>query len=137
MKKILLVFIISFDAITSAQNLSGIKICLDPGHGFIPGQAGNCGDAETKRFECYINHYVVPQLKIFLQSAGATIITTRADYDSTGTCITLTQRKAIANNNDVNFFHSVYHNTFKGTFNYTITLFKQVNTNNSPNGNSA
>ena len=104
--------------------MTGIKICLDPGHGFIPGQASNCGDAETKRFECYINHYVVPQLKVYLQGAGATVITTRADYDSTGPCITLTQRKAIANNANVDFFHSVHHNAFNGTSNYTLTLFK-------------
>ncbi len=135
-KNILFIWII-YGSILFAQNLTGIKICLDPGHGFIPGQASNCGDAETKRFECYINHYVVPQLKFYLQDAGATVITTRADYDSTGPCITLTQRKAIANNANVDFFHSVHHNAFNGTSNYTLTLFKQLNTNDCPSGNPA
>ena len=121
MKKMLFIFIIFTALIASAQNLNGIKICLDPGHGF----------------ESWINHYVVPQLRIFLQNAGASVITTRADYDSTGSCITLTQRKAIANNANVNFFHSVHHNAFLGTSNYTLALFKQLNANDCPSGNPA
>lgn len=137
MKKFFLFWIICFTAFTYAQNLTGKKICLDPGHGFIPGQASDCGDAETKRFESWMNHYVVPKLKVYLQNAGATIITTRADYDSIGPCITLTQRKTIANNANVNFFHSVHHNAFNGTSNYTLTLFKQLNTNDCPIGNPA
>lgn len=137
MKKFFCIGILCAANFIFGQNLTGKKICLDPGHGFIPGQAGNCGDAETKRFESWMNHYVVPQLKIYLQNAGATIVTTRADYDSIGPCITLTQRKTIANNANVNFFHSVHHNAFNGTSNYTLTLFKQLNTNDCPNGNPA
>jgi N-acetylmuramoyl-L-alanine amidase len=137
MIKYYVALILMLSTIISAQNLTGKKICLDPGHGFIPGQAGNCNDAETKRFESWMNHYVVPQLKIYLQNAGATIITTRADYDSIGPCITLTQRKTIANNNNVNFFHSVHHNAFNGTSNYSLALFKQISTLNCPTGNPA
>lgn len=137
MQKTLIFICIIFSTYMFSQDLSGKKICLDPGHGFIPGQASVCGDAETKRFESWINHYVVPQLKIYLQNAGATVITTRADYDSIGPCITLTQRKAIANNANVHFFHSVHHNAFNGTSNYTLVLFKQLNANSCPNGNPA
>lgn len=132
---IILFFVLSTTAYS--QSLSGIKFCLDPGHGFVPGQASVCGDAETKRFEGYINHIVVPYLKRYLLSAGATVITTRADYDSVSPCITLTQRKTIANNNNVNFFHSVHHNAFNGTSNYSLSLFKQLNANSCPNGNPA
>ncbi len=137
MIKKLIILIIVTHVFSFSQNLTGKKICLDPGHGFIPGQAANCSDAETKRFESWMNHYVVPQLKIYLQNAGATVITTRADYDSIGPCITLTQRKAIANNANVNFFHSVHHNAFQGNANYTLTLFKQLNNTDCPNGNPA
>lgn len=119
------------------QGLTGKKICLDPGHGFIPGQAYVCNDAETKRFESYINHYVIPQLKKYLQSVGVNVKTTRVDYDSVGPCITLTERKAIANNFGADFFHSVHHNAFQGTTNYSLSLFKQLNSNNCPNGNPA
>lgn len=133
----LLLLIVLNASLFFSQSLTGKKICLDPGHGFIPGQASVCGDAETKRFESWMNHYVVPQLKIYLQNAGATIITTRADYDSIGPCITLTQRKTIANNANVDFFHSVHHNAFQGNANYTLALFKQLNNNDCPNGNPA
>lgn len=119
------------------QNLTGVKFCLDPGHGFIPGQAANCSDAETKRFESWMNHYVVPELKKYLMRDGATVITTRTDYDSVGACITLTQRKTIANNANVNWFHSVHHNAYNGTSNYSLVLFKQNSTQNCPDGNAA
>ncbi len=135
--KLIVILFFLLGSIGFSQSLSGKKICLDPGHGFIPGQASNCNDAETKRFESYINHIVVPNLKRFLQGAGATVITTRADYDSVGPCITLTQRKAIANNANVDFFHSVHHNAFDGTSNYSLSLFKQLNNQNCPNGNPA
>ncbi len=137
MKKLFLALVICFTVSSLAQNLTGKKICLDPGHGFIPGQASVCSDAETKRFESWINHYVVPQLKIYLQNAGATIVTTRTDYDSIGACITLTQRKTIANNANVDFFHSVHHNAYNGTSNYSLALFKQLNTVDCPTGNPA
>lgn len=135
MKLIITIFLL-FLTIQS-QDLTGVKICLDPGHGFVPGQASQCGDAETKRFEGYINHIVVPYLKQYLLSYNATIITTRADYDSISPCITLTQRKTIANNNNVHFFHSVHHNAFNGTSNYSLSLFKQNNNSSCPNGNPA
>ncbi len=136
MKRLFLIYLV-LTSFTFGQSLAGKKICLDPGHGFPPGGAAACSDAETKRFESYVNHIVVPYLKRFLTAAGATVITTRADYDSIGTCITLTQRKTIANNNNVNFFHSVHHNAFNGTSNYSLSLFKQLNTNSCPNGNPA
>lgn len=134
--KLIITFLFLILTIQS-QDLSGVKICLDPGHGFVPGQASQCSDAETKRFESYINHIVVPYLKQYLLSYNATIITTRADYDSISPCITLTQRKAIANNNNVHFFHSVHHNAFNGTSNYSLSLFKQNNNQVCPNGNPA
>lgn len=132
------IFVLAFLFITInlfSQSLSGKKICLDPGHGFVPGQAYLCSDAETKRFESYINHYVIPHVKYYLQGAGAQVITTRADYDSIGPCITLSQREAVANNNNVHYFHSVHHNAFNGTSNYTLVLFEQLNNNDCPNGN--
>lgn len=135
MKTILILLLFSFAVY--GQAFTGKKFCLDPGHGFIPGQASNCNDAETKRFESYINHIVVPYLKKYLEKEGATVITTRADYDSIGPCITLTQRKAIANEANVHYFHSVHHNAFDGTSNYTLSLYKQNGNTICPNGNPA
>lgn len=137
MKRIFLLFIFSILVQVYPQNLAGIKICLDPGHGFIPGQAANCSDAETKRFESWINHTTVPELKKYLLSEGATVITTRTDYDSIGQCITLTARKSIANNANATWFHSVHHNAFNGASNYSLVLYKQISTALCPNGNLA
>ncbi|MCE1189220.1 MAG: N-acetylmuramoyl-L-alanine amidase [Ignavibacteria bacterium] len=136
MKKSILIIIVLFSYISVlSQNLSGIKIALDPGHGFVPGHAADCSDAETKRFESWINHCVVPYLKRYLQNDGATVITTRTDYDSVGPCITLSQRKTIANNANVDWFHSIHHNAYNGTTNYSLVLFKQVSTQVCPMGN--
>lgn len=136
MKNILIISLLLASTLWG-QAFTGKKFALDPGHGFIPGQASNCSDAETKRFESYINHIVVPYLKKYLQKEGAEVITTRADYDSVGPCITLTQRKTIANNANVHYFHSVHHNAFDGTSNYTLSLFKQNGNSSCPNGNPA
>lgn len=131
MKKILyLVLILSFTS--SAQSLAGRKFALDPGHGSP--RSATC-EPETKRFETYVNHIVVPYLKQYLISAGATVITTRADFDSLGPCITLSDREAIANNNNVEYFQSVHHNAFQGTANYSLVLFEQIRTLSCPTGN--
>ncbi len=134
MKKFFLLILL-YNFFTIGQSLTGKKICLDPGHGFIPGQAYVCNDAETKRFEGWMNHIVVPYLKRYLQKAGAIITQTRADYDSVSACITLTQRKTIANNANVDWFHSVHHNAYLGTSNYTLLLFKQLDNLSCPIGN--
>jgi len=116
----------------NAQSLQGKRIALDPGHG---SPHGTTCEPETKRFEAYINHIVVPYLKSYLQSEGAIVFTTRADYDSLGSCMTLSQRVAIANNNNADFFTSVHHNAFNGVANYSLVLFRQTNNNICPNGN--
>ncbi len=114
------------------QSLQGKRIALDPGHG---SPHGTTCEPETKRFETYVNHIVVPYLKQYLQNDGAIVITTRADYDSLGPCMTLSERVAIANNNNAHFFNSVHHNAFDGNANYSLVLYRQLNTNNCPNGN--
>ncbi len=127
------IFFISL-LITSAfsQNFTGKKFALDPGHGSP--RSATC-EPETKRFEAYVNHIVMPYLKGYLQRDGATVFSTRGDYDSLGACITLSEREAVANNNNVDFFHSIHHNAFQGTSNYSLVLFEQLNNSLCPNGN--
>ncbi|OQY75838.1 MAG: hypothetical protein B6D45_05020, partial [Ignavibacteriales bacterium UTCHB3] len=115
-----------------SQNFTGMKFCLDPGHG---SPHGSTCEPETKRFEAYVNHIVMPYLKQFLRNDGATVISTRADYDSLGPCMTLSEREAVANNNNVDFFHAIHHNAFNGTANYSLVLFEQLNGDACPNGN--
>lgn len=86
-----------------AQDLSGLSICLDPGHG-----AGNTNQGPTGLREADINLGVALFLKDFLKSAGIdTVLLTRVD-DSTNP--SLSQREALANSFGVDWFHSVHHN---------------------------
>lgn len=117
---------------TFSQNFAGKKFALDPGHGSP--RSATC-EPETKRFEAYVNHIVMPYLKRYLQRDGATVFSTRGDFDSLGACMTLSEREAVANNNNVDFFHSIHHNAFQGTSNYSLVLFEQLNNSLCPNGN--
>ncbi|MBE2279773.1 MAG: N-acetylmuramoyl-L-alanine amidase [Ignavibacteriaceae bacterium] len=130
--KNLLILLIILSVPLFSQTLSGKKFALDPGHGSP--RPSSC-EPETKRFETYVNHIVVPYLKGYLQSAGATIFTTRADYDSLGPCLSLSEREAVANNNNVDFFQSVHHNAFNGAANYSLVLWEQLNALSCPTGN--
>ncbi|MBP9123076.1 MAG: N-acetylmuramoyl-L-alanine amidase [Ignavibacteriaceae bacterium] len=128
----LLFFLLVFTLTTLPQNFTGMKFALDPGHGSPHG--ATC-EPETKRYEAWMNHIVMPYLKQMLQRDGATVFSTRGDFDSLGACITLSEREAVANNNNVDFFHSIHHNAFTGTSNYSLVLFEQLNNTICPNGN--
>ncbi|NIR49500.1 N-acetylmuramoyl-L-alanine amidase, partial [candidate division KSB1 bacterium] len=74
----------------SAQDLSGLSVCIDPGHG-----RGNTNQGPTGLREADINLSVSFFLKDFLKRANIdTVLLTRVD-DSTNP--TLSQREAIAN----------------------------------------
>ncbi len=130
--KHLLLLITVFSLAALPQNFTGKKFALDPGHGSP--RTATC-EPETKRFETYVNHIVMPYLKKLLQQDGATVFSTRGDYDSLGACMTLSEREAVANNNNVDFFHSIHHNAFNGASNYSLVLFEQLNSTVCPNGN--
>ncbi len=95
------------------QDLSGLKFCVDPGHGDYP---------NDKPFETRINMRVVNYLKAYLEDYGAEVILTRTDSTAD---ISLSQREYIANSNNVDFFLSVHHNAFQGDANYTLVLYQE------------
>lgn len=128
----ILFFLLVITLTTLPQNFTGKKFALDPGHG---SPLGTTCEPETKRYEAWMNHIVMPYLKQMLQRDGATVFSTRGDFDSLGACITLSEREAVANNNNVDFFHSIHHNAFTGTSNYSLVLFEQLNNTICPNGN--
>ncbi|MCI0513121.1 Ig-like domain-containing protein [candidate division KSB1 bacterium] len=94
-------------------DLTGLKFCLDPGHGDYP---------HDKPFETRINLQVAQFLKAYLEQSGATVILTRTDSAMN---VTLSQREALANRNNVDFFHSIHHNAFQGNANYSLLLFEE------------
>ncbi len=120
-----------FFAVTTfsfAQSLSGVKVCIDPGHGghntsndrYIP--IPNFWESEG-------NYSKSVHLKEILTSLGATVIVTRngnSDSDDIG----LSVRAGIANSNNVDLFHSIHSNGYHGDANYSLVLFR--GTDSSP-----
>ena len=99
----------------AATDLSGLKICLDPGHGAYP---------TIKPFETIINLKVGFYLVDYLEAAGAdTVIITRTDNIQNPS---LSQREYIANSNNVDWFNSLHHNAFNGEANYTLVLYEEL-----------
>jgi N-acetylmuramoyl-L-alanine amidase len=99
----------------AGADLSGLKFCLDPGHGNYPYE---------KPFECVINLKVGFYLMEYLESANAdTVIITRTDNIQNPT---LSEREYIANSNQVDWFNSIHHNAFNGVANYTLVLYEEL-----------
>jgi len=92
--------------------LTGIKICLDPGHGGNAGQTynGNPGDPGAIGLnglrEADVNLQVATELKSLLAGAGADVYMTRTD----NVFITLGGRTTYANNAKVDRFVSIHFN---------------------------
>jgi len=113
----ILIILLAFVSMTGAQtDLSGLKFCIDPGHGDYP---------NDKPFETRINLHVANYLKAYMEEYGAWVITTRQD---SATAISLYDRDQIANNNNVDFFLSVHHNatgTVNNGVNSTLMLYQE------------
>ena len=113
--------------ILNAQPLDGIKICIDPGHGgYNP--ANDRFIEETGFWESLSNWRKAQHLETMLDSLGANVIVTR-DGNEDSDDISLSQRAAIANNNNVDYFHSIHSNGFQGQSNYSLMLFKGTDNN--------
>lgn len=121
MRKIytLLSLLLICNVLTAQSDLSGLTICLDPGHGNYP---------HDKPYETRINLPVANYLKSYLEEYGAQVIVTRQDSAKK---LSLSQRESIANSNNVDFFHSIHHNAFKQNANYSLMLFEEKS-NGSP-----
>lgn len=106
----------------SSQDLSGISICVDPGHG-----KGTVNQGPTGLREADINLRVALFWKEWLKAAGIdTVLLTRTTDDENPT---LSQRERIANQFGVTWFHSVHHNATGGTntsARYTLLLYEEL-----------
>lgn len=103
-------------------DLSEISICLDPGHGLSgSGYAnpGAYGYTETEKVLSVAFH-----LKSILEQTGIdTVLLTRTRNDVD---VSLTQRTALANNHNVDLFHSIHSNAISNTStNYVIVLIEE------------
>lgn len=86
----------------STSSLSGVKICVDAGHGGIDG-----GTVGRDTYEKTVNLQQAEKLAAELRKRGATVIMTR----TTDTYLSLEQRVQIADANQCDLFISVHYNS--------------------------
>jgi N-acetylmuramoyl-L-alanine amidase len=110
------------------SDLSGLKFCIDPGHG------GNSAatdrylvpDPGTEFWESESNFQKALRLDTLLKAQGAWVILTRyTNTYPTDDEPSLSARWQLANANNVHWFHSIHTNAFNGTVNYTLLLVKE------------
>lgn len=118
-------------AFAQRTDLSGLKFCIDPGHG------GNdpandrlvVPDPGVEFWESESNFRKALHLKALLEAQGGWVILTRNTNDyPAGNEPSLTARWTLANNNNVHWFHSIHSNAAGGTntsTNYTLMLVKE------------
>jgi len=124
---------VSFFSSRANKPLSGVTICVDPGHGgqgVEPGYTGGTTGVATGQTEGDVNLRVALILRQYLQAAGANVVMTRiADNRCTdgGTCLReeLDFRTNTAKRAKADFFVSVHHNeaTGKPNTNYTCVFY--------------
>ncbi len=140
MKRIMTTIALTLFAVSSlfAQrtDLSGLKFCIDPGHGgYNSNDRHVIPDPGIDFWESESNFEKALQLKALLESHGATVILTR--NSNSGTTYpnssdpdepSLTARWQLANANNVDWFHSIHSNATGGnntSTNYTMVLIKE------------
>jgi N-acetylmuramoyl-L-alanine amidase len=116
-------------AFAQRTDLSGLKFCIDPGHGghnpandrYVVPEPG------TEFWESESNFQKAMRLDTLLTARGATVILTRYtnDYPNDSDEPSLTARWSLANANNVNWFHSIHSNAFNESSNYTLVLLRE------------
>ncbi len=117
-----LLSLLLFTSLSFSQSLTGVKICIDPGHG------GHESDdrymAATGFWESESNLEKAFYLKDILEGLGATVILTRYGNDDDEDDPSLSERVAVANENNVDYFNSIHSNGYNGTHNSTLMLYR-------------
>ncbi len=120
-KSIILALVFSVLNIIYAQDLTGIKICLNPGHGGY--DSNDRYISATGFWESEGNLTKGLYLRDILQSHGATIVMSRTK-NTTADDLPLSQIVAIANSNNVDYMHSIHSNAYDTKSNYTLILYQ-------------
>jgi len=113
-----LILLLSF---SYAQDLTDVRICIDPGH------AGHEDDdrfiAATGFWESESNLTKGLELRDILLDLGASVAITRTGNSGTSDDLSLSERIGMANNFNADFFNSIHSNGFQGTANYSMVIF--------------
>jgi len=124
-------------SIAQRGDLSGLKFCIDPGHGGHSAADDRyvVPDPGTNFYESESNFQKALHLKALLEARGATVLLTRYTNDypidpGTGRDNepSLATRVAYANSNNVDWFHSIHSNATGGKntgTNYTLMLVRE------------
>ena len=125
--KLSALFILLLFGNLNAQNLTGVKICINPGHGgydsddrnvvIAPYTSGN----QNGFWESKSNLDKGLQLKAMLDAAGATTIITRTT-NTTADDLPLSQIVAIANQSNSDFMLSIHSNAGNGIANHVLMI---------------
>lgn len=130
---------VSFFSARQNKPLSGVTICIDPGHGGQrdePGYTGGTVGVVTKQTESDVNLRVALLLRQYLQVAGANVVMTRISDDRCqgGACLRdeLDFRTNTAKRAGADYFISVHHNeTSSRETNYTSVFFPKARAGSS------
>ncbi len=121
-------------ALAQRADLSGLKFCIDPGHGGYSSDDRNVQpDPGVNFWESESNFEKALLLRALLWQQGATVILTRTSNDTTypdgNDEPSLTARWTLANANNVDWFHSIHSNASglanNTSINYTLMLVKE------------
>ena len=126
MKKIILLLIL-LNTISFGQDLTGVRICIDPGHGghesddrFMPA---------TGFWESESNLTKGLELRSILLGLNAEVAITRTGNSDVADDPGLSERAGIANAFNADFFNSNHSNGFNGTANYAMVIFNGTTNN--------
>ncbi|MBT4034900.1 MAG: T9SS type A sorting domain-containing protein [Candidatus Marinimicrobia bacterium] len=126
MKKIII--LIALVSSLFSQDLTGVRICIDPGH------SGHESDdryiAETGFWESESNLTKGLELRSILLGLGAEVAITRTGNNDTTDDLGLSARAGVANAFNADYFNSNHSNGFNGTANYAMVIYN--GTSNSP-----
>ncbi len=126
-KHLILILLASMVAATSAQNLQGVKIYINPGHGGYDSDDRNVVIAPYKSgdqagfWESKSNLDKGFALRDLLQSAGATVLMSRTT-NTTADDLPLSQIVASANQAGADFMLSIHSNAGNGVANHVLML---------------
>jgi N-acetylmuramoyl-L-alanine amidase len=121
MKQIIILFFILVYLPVFAQDFTGIKICLNPGHGGHDSDDRNM--VQTGFWESESNLTKGLFLRDILQNWGAKVVMSRVE-NRTQDDLPLTQISQIANDNKVDMFHAIHSNADNQRNNFALMLFK-------------
>lgn len=134
--KIFLLLFACFAHGLAAQNLSGVKICINPGHGGYDSDDRNVVIAPYKSgeqagfWESVSNLDKGQQLRAMLEKAGATVIITRT-ANTTADDLPLSQIVGMANQSNSDFLLSIHSNAGNGVANHVLMLHAGADLNDT------